>query len=203
MSQIDVEGNIVGTTPIIGPVLQRVLIGGNRVGNLTLTHLYFLHVALLPLFAVLLLGVHIWQVYRHGLAAEPVAGGSSRRLSYWPHQTARNMIVLSVVLGTVAVLAWKVGAPLEVPADPEIAHSPRPEWYFLSLFELRRYFNGPWEVVATVVIPLALLLVSGLPPADRCGLFAAGEHGLSSRRCRALLRRMGLVDAFLDSPRPR
>lgn len=163
MSQIDVEGNIVGTTPLIGPVLQRVLIGGSHVGSLTLTHLYFLHVALLPLIAVLLLGVHIWQVYRHGLSGASLTGGTSparasRRVPYWPHQSVRNMIVLSVVLGTVAILAWKVGAPLEVPADPEIAHSPRPEWYFLSLFELRRYFNGPWEVLATVVIPLALLL---------------------------------------------
>lgn len=163
MSQIDVEGNIVGTTPVIGPVLQRVLIGGDHVGNLTLTHLYFLHVALLPMIAVLLLGVHVWQVYRHGLSGASLKGRVSgarvsRPVPYWPHQTARNMIVLSVVLGTVAFLAWRVGAPLEVPADPEIAHSPRPEWYFLSLFELRRYFNGPWEVVATLVIPLALLL---------------------------------------------
>ncbi len=186
MSQIDVEGNIVGTTPIIGPILQRVLIGGENVGNLTLTHLYFLHVALLPMIATLLLGVHIWQVYRHGLSGAPKPGRISRRLSYWPHQTARNMLVLSVVLGAVAVLAWKVGAPLEAPADPELSHSPRPEWYFLSLFELRRYFNGDWEVVATVVTPLALLLfLVCIPRIDAA----------CSRRASALLR-VGVVLFF-------
>jgi ubiquinol-cytochrome c reductase cytochrome b subunit len=158
MSQIDVEGNIIGTTPVIGSFLQQLLIGGDRVGNLTLTHLYFLHVALLPFLGTILIVAHIWQVYRHGLSGEPAAGKSAKPVPYWPHQSVRNMIVLTVVLGTIAVLAWKVGAPLEVPADPAIEHSPRPEWYFLSLFELRRYFKGSWEVVATVVIPVAVLL---------------------------------------------
>lgn len=158
MSQIDVEGNILGATPGIGPMLQRLLIGGDQVGNLTLTHLYFLHVALLPLLGGILLTVHVWQVYRHGLSAEPHPERSLKPLPYWPHQSVRNMIVLTLVLGAIAGLAWKLGTPLEVPADPTIEHSPRPEWYFLSLFELRRYFNGPWEVVATVVIPLAILL---------------------------------------------
>ena len=157
ISQIDVEGNIIATTPIVGPLLQRILIGGDRVGNLTLTHLYFLHVGLLPALATALLTFHLWQVYRYGLS-----GGSTSRTTtpqkYWPQQSVRNMIVLSIVLGTVSILAWKVGAPLEVPADPEIENSPRPEWYLLSLFELRHYFNGPWEIVATLIIPMAVLL---------------------------------------------
>jgi len=157
MAQIEVEGNIVGTTPLIGPILQRVLIGGDRVGNLTLTHLYFLHVALLPLLGACLLGVHLWQLYRHGLSGSPQFDQPPRRLPYWPHQTVRNMVILALVLGTVAVLAAINGARLEMPADPEFEHTPRPEWYFLALFELRRHFNGPWELVATVLIPLAVL----------------------------------------------
>lgn len=157
ISQIDVEGNIIATTPIVGPLLQRILIGGDRVGNLTLTHLYFLHVGLLPALATALLTFHLWQVYRYGLSSGSTSGTTTPQ-KYWPQQSVRNMIVLSIVLGTVSILAWKVGAPLEVPADPEIEHSPRPEWYLLSLFELRHYFNGPWEIVATLIIPMAVLL---------------------------------------------
>lgn len=157
MAQIDVEGNIIATTPLVGPILQRVLIGGDRVGNLTLTHLYFLHVALLPLLGAGLLGVHLWQLYRHSLSGSPQLDQPPRRLPYWPHQTVRNMVVLTLILGAVAMLAAKYGARLEMPADPEIEHAPRPEWYFLALFELRRHFNGPWELVATVLIPLAVL----------------------------------------------
>jgi ubiquinol-cytochrome c reductase cytochrome b subunit len=66
--------------------------------------------------------------------------------------------VLSAVLGGVSLLAWRWGAPLDAPADPDLAYVPRPEWYFRCLFELRRYFTGEWEFVATLVIPLAGLL---------------------------------------------
>ena len=51
--------------------------------------------------------------------------------------------------------------PLDAVADPSDAtYVPRPEWYFLSLFQLLKYFPGQLEPVATVVIPG--LVVGGL-----------------------------------------
>ncbi len=157
MAQIEVEGNIIGSTPVVGPYLQRILIGGPTVGNLTLTHLYFLHVGLLPILVIALLIVHISQIYRHGLTMVRRDGGTGANcgVPYWPHQTVRNMLVLAVLLGGIGWAAWRIGAPLGVPADPELPHTPRPEWYFLWLFELRRYFTGEHEYIATLVIPLA------------------------------------------------
>lgn len=167
MAQIEVEGNIIGSTPGVGPPLREVLIGGDQVGHLTLTHLHFLHVALLPLLVGLLLTLHISQIYRHGLAASRYGAGDYLT-PYFPYQTVRNMTVLGLVLAIAGTLAWRVGAPLGPPADPQLPHSPRPEWYFLSLFELRRYFVGPWEFVATIVIPAAaLLLLLAMPLVDR------------------------------------
>lgn len=157
MAQIEVEGNIIASTPLVGPTLQRILIGGDQIGHLTLTHLYFLHVGLMPLVVLGLLAVHLSQVYRHGVSIAQTAAAGSEARPYWPYQTVRNMIVLAMVLGTIALLAWRIGAPLDAPADPRLAHSPRPEWYFLFLFEVRRYFTGDWEFVATMVIPLAAL----------------------------------------------
>jgi ubiquinol-cytochrome c reductase cytochrome b subunit len=52
------------------------------------------------------------------------------------------------------------GANLDAPADPNVKYDPRPEWYFLFLFQLLKYFPGPLEPVATMVIPG--LLVGGL-----------------------------------------
>ncbi len=180
VSQIEVEGNIIGSTPWVGPIIQRIFIGGEEVGHLTLTHLYFLHVGLLPLLVIGLLLFHIAQVYRHGLSVAEVGGPQddvSRwsapnlanmaaahpvptmppRLRYYPHQTVRNMIVLTVVLGIIAAFAWQHGAPLDAPADPTLPNTPRPEWYFRSLFELRRYFTGDWEFMATIIIPAGVL----------------------------------------------
>jgi len=181
-SQIEVEGNIIASTPVVGPIIQRILIGGDQVGNLTLTHLYSLHVVIFPALIGLLLVVHISQVYRHGLSAATLEGGGGSARPYWPYQSARNMIVFGIVFGIVAMLAWRRGAPLDAPADPELSHWTRPEWYFLFLFELRSYFVGQWEFVATVVIPVAaLLLLIGMPVIDR----------MSSTRLSAALR--GLI----------
>ncbi|MCA9144476.1 MAG: cytochrome bc complex cytochrome b subunit [Planctomycetaceae bacterium] len=178
-SQIEVEGNIIASTPLVGPIVQRLLIGGDQVGNLTLTHLYSLHVVILPAIIGLLLVVHIAQVYRHGLSTATLEGGSGVARPYWPYQSVRNMIVFGVVFGIVALLAWQRGAPLDAPADPELSHWTRPEWYFLFLFELRSYFVGQWEFVATVVLPGAsLLLLIGMPVLDR----------MSSARVSAVLR---------------
>jgi len=163
MSQIDIEGAIIGSTPVLGPIIQRILIGGEEVGNLTLTHLYFLHVGFMPLVVGALLVFHLYQVYRHGVSNQAEVS-TERSRPYWPYQSARNMVVLAIVMGVVAAFAWFQKAPLDFPADSQFAHTPRPEWYFLSLFELRRYFSGQWEFIATMVIPGCILLFMLLLP---------------------------------------
>ena len=53
-----------------------------------------------------------------------------------------------------ALAAAMFPAPLDAIADPtDASYVPRPEWYFLSLFQLLKYFPGPLEPVATMVIP--------------------------------------------------
>ncbi len=166
LSQIEVEGHIIASTPMIGRPIQRILIGGDQVGNLTLTHLYTLHVFILPLVVGVLLFLHISQIYRHGLLGPDEA--ENEPVPYWPFQTFRNMVVLALVMLGVTIAAWMLKAPHDVPASSELPGMPRPEWYFLSLFELRRYFSGDWEFIATMIIPagiLGLLLV--MPLLDR------------------------------------
>jgi ubiquinol-cytochrome c reductase cytochrome b subunit len=133
----------------------------------------------MPLVVLSLLAVHLTQVIRHGVSiaqTSAMPGPQSQRpvseglgdnplaKPYFPYQTIRNMIVLAMILGTVAIVSWRQGAPLDAPADPMLAHMPRPEWYFLFLFELRRYFAGDLEFVATIVIPLAALAALAMMP---------------------------------------
>jgi ubiquinol-cytochrome c reductase cytochrome b subunit len=166
--QIQVESNIIASTPLLGPIIQRILIGGDELGHLTLTHLYFLHVAVFPLGVFLLLGFHVLQVFQHGTARTTRLAEDPHNPPYWPYQSVRNLTAVSLILSAVSALAVVYGAPLDAPADPTLPSSPRPEWYFLFLFELRRYFSGEWEIVATLVIPLAVLLVLlSMPAWDR------------------------------------
>jgi mono/diheme cytochrome c family protein len=59
--------------------------------------------------------------------------------------------------------------PLERVADPtDATYVPRPEWYFLALFQLLKYFPGRLELVASLVIPgLTGLALALLPWIDR------------------------------------
>jgi len=50
-------------------------------------------------------------------------------------------------------------APLEAQADPSQPYGARPEWYFMFLFQLLRYFHGPYEIVGTFVLPTVFFLV--------------------------------------------
>lgn len=45
------------------------------------------------------------------------------------------------------------GANLDAPADPGGSYPARPEWYFLFLFQLLKYFQGDEMIIGTVLIP--------------------------------------------------
>src|SRR3954452_17635788 len=54
-----------------------------------------------------------------------------------------------------------LGALYEDKANPAVAATePRPEWYFLFLFELLRIFKQPWQLIfATIIIPTILMVL--------------------------------------------
>ena len=73
-----VATNITGGAPVLGPYLQKVVVGGPDYGNQTLTRFYGLHVGVLPALFVLCLAAHIALFRRHGLTP-PRARGETRR----------------------------------------------------------------------------------------------------------------------------
>lgn len=174
--QIEVESRIMGDMPLVGSILRGVLVGGEEVGNLTMTRLYALHVAILPLLAGVLLAFHAYQLICWGTIAQAKgttaipdehlapAESETEGAAYWPNQTARNAIVFGLVFGLIAALAWRNGAPLEAPVDPTLEEMPRPEWYARPLFELRAYVSGSMEFLATGLLPVLLLAFLALLP---------------------------------------
>lgn len=185
ISQIQVEGNILAGTPFIGQTLQKLMFGGDDVGNLTLTRLYFLHVGLMPILVGGLCFIHLHQVLKHSSyrLGDAVEGP---QLSYWPYQSVRNMITLAVVMAGISLISLIWGAPLHAPADPDLPHSPRPEWYFRWLFELRRYFSGDTEFIATLVVPgLFMFAFLAVPFLDRSvsSKFSSVCRGLTIAAC--------------------
>ena len=90
---------------------------------------------------------------------------------------------------------WSQGAHLDAPADPSSADYPaRPEWYFLSLYQMLKYFPGNREVIGTIVIPSTLLFILILLPLLDRVLPAAGGPFLGLRvRLRAWWAAAGVL----------
>ncbi|MHB0871679.1 MAG: cytochrome b N-terminal domain-containing protein, partial [Chloroflexota bacterium] len=93
----------------------------------------------------------------------------ARGRSFWPEIILEDVIVAAVVMVAVLGLITAAGVPTEPRADPtDTSYVPRPEWYFMFLFQALKYFPGELEWVgAGVLPPLALLLVLLLPIYDR------------------------------------
>jgi len=157
--------NIMGGAPVIGPYLKTVVVGGTEYGNQTLTRFYGLHVGILPVLMLLCFCAHVALARRHGLTT-PARADRSADETYWPAQTFKNSLLLTAVFATMAILVVvNGGAPLDAPADPSSADYPaRPEWFFLCLFQMLKYFPGRLEWVGSIVIPSTILLVLFLLP---------------------------------------
>jgi ubiquinol-cytochrome c reductase cytochrome b subunit len=192
-----VEATIAGSAPLVGSAAQRFIQGGAAFGNLTLTRAYALHAMALPALLTGLLVLHIYLFRRHGYTPRwslSVEEAAARAAPAWPDQALRNAFVGALVCGVVAVaVIGRHGAPLESPADPTSSYLARPEWYALPLFQLRMFFEGPLEIVATMIIPgIVTALAFALPfldrassnrPRDRRRLLTAAGLGLAALAC--------------------
>ncbi len=79
-------------------------------------------------------------------------------------------------------MAAVVKVPLERMADPtDTSYNPRPEWYFLFLFQTLKVLSGVPEVVGTVILPtLAILALILAPFIDRSKLVRVRQRGLAA-----------------------
>ncbi|HEX2754933.1 MAG TPA: cytochrome b N-terminal domain-containing protein [Candidatus Limnocylindrales bacterium] len=165
--------NIAGSAPLIGGAVMEFLRGGEQLGAVTLARFYGIHIWVLPALLLVLVGAHLFGVIRQGIAASPrrhaiVASDPdlSRREAYEREYAAekragkpfwdsllKDAVVAAILLVVVVALALTQGAPLEPRADPNATnYVPRPEWYFLDMFQMLWYFTGDLE-------PLLIFLV--------------------------------------------
>jgi len=152
----------------VGPYLTRLLGGGGAVGVVTFARFYGMHVLLLPPATLLLIALHVYLVRKHGVA--PLPGDELvPKKQFYPVQVFQDTVAIFVAFAVLFLLAVAARVPLEQLADPtDTSYIPRPEWYFLFLFQTLKLFQGPLEVVGAVVLPgLAVLTLILVPFLDR------------------------------------
>ena len=183
-----VATNIMGIVPVVGPALQRLVIGGPDYGHHTLTRFFALHAGFLPACVVVLLVWHIFLFRRHGITAKDPKRKPDEY--FWPDQVLNDAVACLAVLAAVLFLVLRpwlfhtgedLGAELAAPADPSETYSAaRPEWYFLFLFEFLKFFPGGTEIWGAIVIPgLILLIIFLMPIIGRWNLGHRFNVGLS------------------------
>lgn len=130
--------------PGVGPFLERLLRGGEDVTGATLTRFYALHVSILPGAAMLLIGLHVLLVQRHGMSVPPSverSGGPKRTVPFFPDFLLRDLVGWLIALALLTSLAAFLPAHLGTKADP-FAAAPagiKPEWYFMFMFQTLKY----------------------------------------------------------------
>lgn len=197
-----VATNIAGHLPLVGPWLQKVIVGGSAYGHHTLTRFYALHVGILPAAVIGLTILHLTVFRRHGVTTPKGATGEGW---FWPDQAFRDMVVSLAIFGAMIGLvmaghAHKIEAPegasgstyerwahagrdglganLDAPADAAQPYPARPEWYFMFLFQVLKYFEGSEEIIGTVVIPNGVLVLLALLPLLGYGRMRRFGHGV-------------------------
>ena len=160
--------NIARSTPLLGEQIAGVMRGGANLGALTLLRWYAAHVFLLPAALIVFTLSHVYLMRRHGISG-PLKTVEGEWEPFYPSHALKDTIVIAGVFAALLTLSIAVRAPLDAIADPSDAtYIPRPEWYFLSLFQLLKYFPGRLEPVATMVIPgVVVALLFLLPFIDR------------------------------------
>lgn len=145
--------NIARSAPVLGESIASLLRGGADLGALTLLRWYTAHVFLLPAALAGFVIAHLYLMRRHGISG-PVQPAPGPARPFYPYQALKDTMAMAAVFALLLAFAISFRVPLDAMADPsDSKYVPRPEWYFLSLFQLLKYFPGPLEPVATIVIP--------------------------------------------------
>lgn len=155
-----------------GNVITRVILGGENVSGFTLTRFYSVHTLVLPACLLLFMAVHIYLIRIHNLsdprerlAGEALPPHTGKPYRFYPEHTNRSSLGFGALFILLLLLAAYVAPPMEEPAGTFIAdYLPRPEWYYMWLFQLLTYFTGSWELIGTLVLFAGgLIMLFGVP----------------------------------------
>jgi ubiquinol-cytochrome c reductase cytochrome b subunit len=164
--------NIFSEVPVVGNGLKRLLRGGTEMGTLTLSRFFVLHVFIIPALIFFFVAQHIYLFRKAGAAGPPTADPIEPRLhteTFYPKQLVMDMGFALLIIVALGFFAWQLPTALGPKADPsDTVFLPRPEWYYIPVFQYLKYWKPSVAVLGILVIPgvLALLLV-GLPFFDR------------------------------------
>lgn len=164
--------------PVIGDVVSQILRGGDSVSASTLSRFFALHVSILPPLFLLLIGIHLFLIYRTGISATPFGKHDEEKrplteykrkiypdgYPYYPIFFQKQMYMMMAYFAVMFfIIAFfpTLYFPEEanVPADPfTTPHDIRPAWYLLAPYQLLKLIPNKFFGITIQLILVALLL---------------------------------------------
>ena len=161
---------IAGAIPWMGNFIKTLLRGGGAVGGETISRFFVVHVIILPWVLFFLIVAHLFLVRYQGIATmDPVSPGKEPKLKegvpFFPDHVLKEGIVFFILLGVLITLAILKPFDLGEKADPlQTPFAIKPEWYFLPMYQMIKYFPKLVGIFITSLGPLILVI---LPFLDR------------------------------------
>lgn len=170
-----VGANFAGRVPIIGEYLGQLILAGETMSGATLSRFFVLHVFVLPAMIVLLIGLHMFLVLRHGISEFPKAGQpvdprtyreqyrayvERHNRLYWPDAMWKEVLFGGLVIVTIIALAVIFG-PRELAPPPsliDLRAAPQPDWFLIWYYALISIQPHGWENFFLVYLPLLFMI---------------------------------------------
>lgn len=157
--------DIAGTIPLIGKAIKTFILGGPEVSGATITRFFWLHVAVLPLFTFVILGIHVLLVQTLGMS-KPIGLPEKKvkEVPFFPDFILKDSLGWMLILALIGVLCvfipWEVGQK----ADP-FAATPigiKPEWYFTFMFTTLKIIPAHILFVEGEILAIFGFMIGGL-----------------------------------------
>jgi ubiquinol-cytochrome c reductase cytochrome b subunit len=164
--------NIAGEIPLIGAWLKAFMRGGADMGTLTLSRFFVAHVLGVPAAIFAFIALHVYLFRKAGAAGpvseDPVTPGSPAE-PFYPRQVVIDGTFALVIIAVLAFIAHFLPFELGPKANPaDTRYLPRPEWYYIPIFQWLKYWPGSLSFLGVVVIPgLVAFFFASLPFLDR------------------------------------
>ena len=164
--------NAASEVPLVGETIKRMMRGGDDMGTLTISRFFVAHVFLIPAGIFALVAGHI-LLFRKAGAAGPVDEHPIRPTQkvelFYPRQVLMDLSLTTLLIAALGFLSLLYPINLGPPANPADAqYIPRPEWYYLPIFQWLKYWHGSLSVIGVLVIPGILIAgIIALPFLDR------------------------------------
>ncbi|MBV8807473.1 MAG: cytochrome b N-terminal domain-containing protein [Acidobacteriaceae bacterium] len=178
---LSIGAAILGRIPLIGGGLVHLVLAGPIIAGETLSRFFTLHVFIIPGLIIAIVGMHLRLVLAKGINEYPRPGHRVRRATYdaeyaeiirkegvpfVPQAIDKDLIFSAVTLVLILLFALIVGpkGPHGEPNPTLVDASPRPDFYFLSLFAALALLPDWMETFVMFLGPaLAILILIALP----------------------------------------